>query len=153
MKKDLKTKTATIKEYLKQELKEIYPNLKVDEIKTESRYNNQVALKFNNINVVNYNATTGIITYYNGSSSPYTLSEEEFEIEYPTAYGALKDGTYTFAENGDLRYHDTGVGTKIVKKIEVDGPYQPFAITGGEIQMTINYETLQDYKCVKSMLA
>lgn len=137
---DIKNNTSEINEYMKQELMETYPNLKVNNITTEARYNNQVSVRFNNINVVNYNKSKELITYYNGSSTPIVKSREDFENEYPTAYGALTSSDYSFATNGDVQYHNSGIGTKITKKIEIQGPYQPLAVTGGEIKMTINYD-------------
>lgn len=149
---DVKNKTSIIKEYLFQDLKETYPNLEVNKITTEPRYNNQVSLRFDNINVVNYKATERIVTYYNGTTTPITMAVENFETEYPTAYGALISGQYTFDTNGDIRYHDSGKGTKVTKKIEIQGAYQPLAITGGEIKMSIDYANFTRFQ-MKTMTA
>lgn len=136
---DVKTKVTTTKEYLEHDIQDTYPNLNLDNITTEARYGNKVSLKFNDINIVNYNKSTEKIIYYSGGKST-TVSKEDFEEEYPTAYNVLIGGQYTFASNGDLQYHDSGVGTKITKKIDIEGAYQPLAITGGEIKMAIYYE-------------
>lgn len=138
---DIKTNAVTTKEYLLQDLKETYPNLTINQVYFEPKYNNQVALKFSSISVVNYVSSTGMVTYYTDSSStPETIDQVTFASLYPTAYGELRSGTYSFTATGDLVYPDSGVGTKVIKNIALDGPYQPFAITGGEIKMTVDYQ-------------
>lgn len=129
--------------YSAPEMRQIYPNIRLDAIYFEARaayYDEDLEVNImpvgvnfgNSIYITNY--SSGNITYFvTGSSETITVDEATFEIEYPSAYQQLKTGGYKFSSTGAIMKNETGEKTKIVKKIVAIPNMQPFAVTGGEI--------------------
>ena len=83
------------------------------------------------------------VYYYKGRSSDTLIKEEvdDFKAANPSAYGTLMSNQYTRdEETGDIFYHDSGIGTKVVKNIVKQPDLVPLSITGGELKLKLYFE-------------
>lgn len=157
--------TTTRVIYSDLEMNQVYPNIRLSAIYTESRISYKdpetgntikpVAINFGNtIYITNFNKndTEQTVTYYAGQeTTPNTMTLAEFQTEYPSAYEQLISTSYRFALTGDIMQKETGVGTKVIKKITSIPNLRPLAVTGGEVHMAVKFsgfedEELQEFK-------
>lgn len=151
--------------YSEAEMRQIYPNIQLSTINTDSRfhyYDATLALEVYPV-IVNYSDTvfitnythsssTPTVTYYEGLSSSTTVTKSvaDFQAENPSAYEKLTSTSYIYGSDGSIKVHKTGKD-KVIKHITIMPDKKPLAVTGGEIKTALKFSgyidsELQNFK-------
>lgn len=144
--------------YTAAELGQTYPNIQQDAIYVDSRASyidsssgitiTPIVINFgNSVYITNYtkSATAPAVTYYVGTSTTaVTVPIATFQAEYPSAYEQLTSSAYNFTSTGSITQIETGIKTKIVKKIVTMPNKQPLAVTGGEVKIAAKFSGFTD---------